>query len=144
MEGGNRPIVPEMFWEVADSWRPRWIPLAAEPKPEPADRYRLSGTAGALALGAPIGVGTNWPQLYVADDTDVAAIAAAYGASGGSTAAEIAVCPSTYVLSVAPVAYRGGFPVATDIVVALDLARDKARGREMLEGWTPEGRRRVW
>jgi len=75
VESGNRPMVPEMFWDVADRWRPRWIPLAAEPKPEPADRYRLSGTAGALALGAPIAVGTNWPQLYVADDTDIAAIA---------------------------------------------------------------------
>ena len=144
VESGNRPIVPELFWEVADSWRPRWIPLATEPNPEPADRYRLSGTAGALALGAPIAAGTNRPQLYVADDTDIAAIAAAYGASGGGTAAEIAVCPSTYVQSVAPVVFRGGFPVATATVVALDLAGDKARGREILEGWTPEGRPRVW
>jgi hypothetical protein len=111
--------------------------------PEPGDRYRLSGTVGALALGAPPAAGTNWPQLYVANEGDVAAIASAYGPSGGWTAAEIAVCPSTYALSLAA-AYRGGFPVASAVVVAFDLALDKARGREVLESWTPEGSLRVW
>jgi len=144
VEGGNRPVVPELFWDAADRWRPRWIPLSTEPKPEPAERYRLSGTVGALALGAPLAAGTNWPQLYVADDADVAAIASAYGASGGWTAAEIAVCPSTYALSMAPAVYRGGFPVATAVVVAFDLSLDKARGREILESWSPEGSLRVW
>jgi hypothetical protein len=144
VESGNRPVVPELFWDVADRWRPRWIPLSSEPKPEPADRYRLSGTAGALALGAPVAAGKNWPQLYVADDADVAAISSAYGASGGWTAAEIAVCPSTYALSLAPTVSRGDFPVATAVVVAFDLAQDKARGREILEGWSPEGSLRVW
>ncbi len=144
VEGGNRPAVPELFWDAADRWRPRWIPLSTEPKPEPADRYRLSGTVGALALGAPLAAGTNWPQLYVADVADVAAIASAYRASGGWTAAEIAVCPSTHALSLAPAAYRGGFPVASAVVVAFDLALDKARGREILEGWSPEGSLRVW
>ena len=144
VESGNRPVVPELFWDVADRWRPRWIPLSAEPMPEPVDRYRLSGTVGAVALGAPLVAGTNWPQLYVADDADVAAIASAYGASGGWTAAEIAVCPSTYAMSLPTAAYRGGFPVASAVVVAFDLALDKARGREILEGWSPEGSLRVW
>ncbi len=144
VESGNRPVVPELFWDAADRWRPRWITLSSEPEPEPADRYRLSGTVGAVALGAPVAAGTNGPQLYVADDADVAAIASAYGGSGGWTAAEIAVCPSTYAVSLAPAAYRGGFPVAAAVVVAFDLARDKARGREILEGWNPEGSPRVW
>ena len=118
VERGNRPVVPELFWDAADRWRPRWVPLSSEPKPEPADRYRLSGTVGAIALGAPLAAGTNWSRLYVANDADVAAVASAYGASGGWTAAEIAVCPSTYALSLVPTAYRGGFPVATAVVVA--------------------------
>jgi hypothetical protein len=144
VEDGNRPVVPELFWDVAERWRPRWIQLSREPKPEPADRFRLSGTVGAVALGAPLAAGTSWPQLYVADDADIAATATAYGASGGWTAAEIAVCPSTYALSLPPVSFRGGFPIASAVVVAFDLALDKARGREILEGWNPEGSLRVW
>ncbi len=37
-----------------------------------------------------------------------------------------------------------GFAVANHIVVALDLAQDRGRGREILEGWDPEGQVRVW
>jgi hypothetical protein len=145
VEGGNRPVVPDLFWDVADRWRPRWIPLSKEPRPEPVDRYRLSGTVGAVALGAPIASGTSWPQLYVADDDDVSLVATAYGASGGSTAAEIAVCPARYAFEPdLRGGERGGFLVADHVVVALDLAQDKARGREVLEQWEPEGRRRVW
>ena len=144
VEGGNRPAVPELFWDVADLWRPRWIALSTVPEPEPADRYRLSGTVGALVLGAPLAAGTNWPQLYVADDADVAAIASAYGASAGWPAAEIAVCPSTYAMSLASTVSRNHFPVATAVVVAFDLAQDKARGREILESWSPEVSPRVW
>lgn len=99
---------------------------------------------GAVALGAPIAAGTSWPQLYVVDDADIAAIASAYGASGGWAAAEIAVCPSTYAMSLPPASSRAGFPVATTVVVAFDLALDKARGREVLESWTPKDSQRVW
>ena len=36
------------------------------------------------------------------------------------------------------------WPVADHVVVALDLAKDQARGREALEQWRPEGIVRVW
>lgn len=36
VESGNRPVVPKLFWDVAERWGPCWIPLSTEPKPEPA------------------------------------------------------------------------------------------------------------
>ena len=36
------------------------------------------------------------------------------------------------------------WPWAHPVVIALDLAQDLARGREILEDWDPQGFRRVW
>ena len=54
-------------------------------------------------------------------------------------------------LVVAPVAWlashrveRDGKVVVPAIAVALDLALDASRGREMLNGWDPDGAHRVW
>ena len=46
-----------------------------------------------------------------------------------------------------PLAERrvAGFPIVHPVVIALDLAQDRSRGREILNGWTPpEGFARVW
>jgi hypothetical protein len=54
-------------------------------------------------------------------------------------------------LVVAPVAWlashrveRDGKVVVPAIAIALALALDDARGRELLSGWNPEGAHRVW
>ena len=36
------------------------------------------------------------------------------------------------------------WPVAHRVVVALDIAQDRARGLEALEQWQPEGIARAW
>ena len=36
------------------------------------------------------------------------------------------------------------WPVANHIVVALDIAQDRARGLEALKQWQPEGIARAW
>jgi len=36
------------------------------------------------------------------------------------------------------------WPVANHVVVALDIAADKARGQEALDQWQPEGIARAW
>jgi hypothetical protein len=142
----NRPIVPELFWFVAEEWEPRWTPMPSAPPPEPPERYRLTGTLGALALDVPLvaGAAGAWPRLYVADEVDLATVAGAYGAVSGSTGSEVAVCPSRYGFTWTSPARRNGYLVADQLVVALDLAQDRARGREILEGWAPEGSTRVW
>ena len=142
----NRPFVPELFWAVAEEWKPRWHPMAQAPPPEPPERFRLSGTLGAVSLGAPLAAGPagGWPRLYVADDTDLATVVGAYGAPSGWTGSEIAVCPSRYGFTLPSSTNRDGFLVASALIIALDLAQDRARGREILEGWDPPETARVW
>ncbi len=142
----NLPITPELFWAVADEWKPRWTPMPAPPAPEPPERYRLTSTLGALALEVPLvaGVAGTWPRLYVADDVDLATVVGAYGSASGSTGSEVAICPSRYGFSWKSSAHRDGYPVANQLVVALDLAQDRARGHEVLEGWDPKEFTRVW
>lgn len=142
----NRPIVPELFWAIAEEWEPPWTPMPAAPPPEPPERYRLSGTLGAVALGVPFATGAEgtWPRLYVADHVDLATLRNAYGAGSGWTGSEVAVCPSRFGFTWGSTTLRDGYPVANHLVVALDLAQDQARGREALEDWDPESFSRVW
>jgi hypothetical protein len=58
-------------------------------------------------------------------------------------AATVALCPSTYGFGI-EAGMNGEFPVANHVVVALDLAQDSGRGREILDAWNPEGHIRVW
>ncbi len=142
----NRPFVPELFWAVAEEWKPRWHAMPEAPPTDPPERFRLSGTLGAVSLGVPIaaGPGGGWPRLYVADDTDLATVIGAYGAPSGWTGSEIAVSPSRYGFTLPSATSRDGFLVANDLIVALDLAQDRARGREVLEAWRPKEAVRVW
>ena len=142
----NLPIVPELFWAVAEEWKPRWTPMPSAPPPEPPERYRLTGTLGALALEVPFvaGAAGAWPRLYVADDVDLATVVGAYGAASGWTGTEVAVCPSRYGFAWKSSAHRDGYQVANQLVVALDIAQDRARGREILAGWAPKEFARVW
>jgi hypothetical protein len=142
----NRPFVPELFWAVAEEWKPRWYPMPQAPPPDPPERFRLSGTLGAVALGVPLATGPTggWPRLYVADDTDLAAVVGAYSAPSGWTGSEVAVCPSRFGFTLTTSKNRDGFVVANGLIVALDLAQDRARGREILEGWNPQEADRVW
>ena len=142
----NRPFVPELFWALAEEWKPRWHPMPQSPPPDPPERFRLSGSLGAVSLGAPVAAGPagGWPRLYVADDTDLATVVGAYGAPSGWTGSEIAVCPSRYGFTLPSSTKRDGFLVANSLIIALDLAQDRARGREILEGWDPQETARVW
>lgn len=145
VEGGNRPAVPELFWDVADRWKPRRQSLSAVPSTDGADRYRLSGTLAALELGAPLVAASSrsLPSLYVGKASELTRLVDAYG-RGDRAVAEAAVCPSRFGVTLGSGASRDGFPVAHPVVVALDLAQDRARGREILDAWNPEGAVRVW
>jgi len=142
----NLPITPELFWTVAEEWKPRWTAMPSPPPPEPPERYRLTGTLGALALEVPLvaGAAGTWPNLYVADDVDRATVVGPYGSASGWTGSEVAICPSRYGFAWKSSAHRDGYPVANQLVVALDLAQDRARGHEVLDGWDPKEFTRVW
>jgi hypothetical protein len=145
VDRGGRPAIPELFEEMADSWSPEWLPLGSVPRNEP-DYFRLSGTLGAIWQQAPVVATADWPpELYVKDRSELRGVILTYGARSASPAVgRVAVCPSPYGWSVAAEIPSSGFPVANHVVVALDLAQDRGRGREILDGWTPEGHVRVW
>jgi len=68
--------------------------------------------------------GYELPQLYVADDADVAAIASAYGHRALDGSGDRCL-PSRYAMSLAPTVSRNDFPVAIAVVVAFDLAQTR-------------------
>jgi hypothetical protein len=141
----GRPSVPDLFDEMADAWAPAWQPLGLLPGTD-LDLYRLSGTLGAVSHRAPVVATADWPaELYVEDQIELRALLRTHGASPGTPAAgQVAVCPSRYGWAVRAEVSHRGMPLANHIVVALDLAQDRGRGREILEGWDPEGHDRVW
>lgn len=139
-------VFPELFWELAAVWRPERTWLASAPSP-PAARpdsavgqsWRRTGTSAAAAYGAPVvTAGREVLELYVPAPVDVSIAVRRYGAAQpGLGAAVVAVVPARSILAPVPqeVAEVGGWPAAPLTAVALDLAQDRARGRQMLEEW---------
>ena len=65
----------------------------------------------------------------------------------GRAPAYVARCPSPAAVSAdllrGPLEVRG-FATVHPVVAALDLSTDRARGREILDGWHPQETTRVW
>lgn len=151
-EGGlvdhdRRAVLPELFWELAGAWRPRWTWLASRPEPgdvPDADRdtpWRLTGDVVAAASGAPLVSSGEGPlELFVPDPVSITVAARRYGvARPGTGAAAVAVSPVHQVFSGEPEASLAGWRTAPELAVALSLANDPARGREILQDWPGEG-----
>ena len=120
----------------------RW---AAFPSPTPT-------STGSREPWGPYGIRPRWwrrrtgpPELYVESQGELRSVLRSHGVTPGTpSAGRVAVCPSRYGWSVPAQLPDHDFPVANHVVVALDLAQDRGRGREILEGWNPEGHVRVW
>jgi len=76
----GRPLVPELFWALADVWHHRSVPLARLPPAGRAVTYAalgvnldeagpgwaVAGTVGAAVWGAPVAIGSAYPpDFYV-------------------------------------------------------------------------------
>lgn len=157
----NEPVVPELFWELVGVWRRGTQPLAGLPEPGRGSQnallqlglheevgWALTDTLAARAWGMPVVVSSAYPpDFYV---PTIVALQRAASLFGRAEHAEERAC----TVAVAPVPlvcrWREDRPgehwkVANHIVVALDIAKDEARGREILERWEPpEGISRVW
>ncbi len=155
----NLPLVPDLFWSLAAVWHRNPVPLAALPELEPpgspspprdgieAGGWVLTDTRAAVALGMPIVASSDYPpDFYVrspfAVDRAVARLGRAI--SVAERACTVAVAPVPYVCKPSEPIGGLGWPVASHVVVALDLAGDLARGREVIEGWHPAGLHRAW
>ena len=163
----NRPVMPELFWELADHWQPAEVDIRKEPDPgDPAvaaalklsvDRvehttgWALTDTVAAVSYGAPVSARANHPRdFYVPSQAIQRRTVQLLGVAADhrTRAATVRVAPVPAICSarVATVSGAAGvWPLAHPLFVALDLATDPGRGREILAGWTPpEPWQRVW
>lgn len=165
--GLTRPA--DLFWEVAAVWRPDGADLARVPDPDDravskalglervqvarARGWALTDTLAAMSYGAPAGARTDHPpDFYVPDAATLRRAVQLLGPARttSSRAATVRVAPVPMVCDqrVDPLmlpAGRGGWPLTHPVFVALDLASDPGRGREILDAWTPpKPWKRVW
>jgi len=157
LERDGLPVVPELFWALADVWKPERTWLTDKPKPGDthtnvhnlaAAGWCLTGTAAAVEWGAPVVAAGPILDLYVPGPVMVAIAQREYSAARNAidSSASIAVAPAALVTSRRlPPRRKGRWPLAHPLAIALDLAQDRARGREILEDWTPPSEfHRVW
>ncbi|MFC8044917.1 hypothetical protein [Nocardia sp. NPDC057353] len=157
------PDVPGLFWELAAAWRPEELDIAELPLDDLGLRqalrmndadvsvagWALSDSHAAAAYGAPIAIRADSPpDFYVPDSAVLRRAAKLLGTTNrgrGDRAATLRVSPVGYVCRHRVAPQAGEWPLAHPLFVALDLAGDPGRGREIVELWTPEGEfRRVW
>jgi hypothetical protein len=156
-----------LFWQVAEQWpTPRnYLARSLDPDdPSGVARslrlgcadvanesgWALTDTAAAAAYGAPVAVRADQALDFFVPDRAVLQRAARLL---GAAAAPAPAAASARVAPVAVICTRrvdlpGGtwrWPLAHPLFVALDLAQDEGRGREILDAWNPDPRwTRVW
>lgn len=160
----GRPLVPELFWTLAEEWHAGALALAELPPDGSVDAYgalgvnpgedgpgwAVAGTVGAVAWGAPVAVGSAYPpDFYVpgANELRRATLRLSEATRFEDRACTVAVAPTPLVCTRR---HRrksvewGQWWFAHGLFVALDLAQDQARGAEILADWQPEDFTRVW
>lgn len=145
------PVLPELFWVLAEHWAPDRVWLATEPPVSEAawhdpgaSGWCLTGTIAAVDWGAPVVATETVPDFYVPGPVGVTIAARRYGVARDPqvAAASVAVAPVGDVTQFREWPRAHSWPLAHPVAVALDLAQDRARGREILEDWSPP--ERVW
>lgn len=162
----NEPLVPDLFHEMVSVWRVRRYPLLAAPStsaknnplardlglddPAESPGWALTETVAAGALGVPVVARGDYPpDFYVPSQAalDRARRFLGDAAQRDHRACTVAIAPVRVAClhrTIPAVGARGPWPLANHIVVALDIAQDKARGLEILDGWNPTEVTRAW
>jgi hypothetical protein len=161
LQRDRTPLVPELFWALTEHWHPRrhavaTLPsldvLAAAPELKVA-QWVVGDSRAAAAYGAPVALTGDYPPDLYVPDTKVLSWMLNRGQRATDPAqrvATLAVAPIRLLHDrrfVRPDPDDGPWPLAHPVVVALDLAAERGRGREVLDGWTPTddlGVERVW
>ncbi|MEJ5943692.1 hypothetical protein WDZ17_00100 [Pseudokineococcus basanitobsidens] len=156
----------DLFWQVAEHWPTQRSGLARPPSPTDVGvattlrlglatvgqeaGWALTDSAAAAAYGAPLAFRSGQVHDFVVPDPAVVRRAVTLlgsAAPGGQAVATVraAPVPAAAVLR----SWRGDgaarWPLAHPLFVALDLAQDAGRGREVLEAWIPDGQwPRAW
>ena len=155
-----------LFQQVAERWAAARVYLANLPMPGDATLTRslrlglddaeqtagwaLTDSAAAAVYDAPLAVSTGQPlDFYVPDMATARRAITLLGAAPSRAQARCAIrvapvraaCSNRFDLANNPFEW----PLAHPAFVALDLAQDTGRGREVLADWTPPERWvRVW
>ncbi len=168
-------VLPDLFWATANAWRIRDvppalpIPQAGEASVNAALQlgfddvtsapgWALAGTLAAAVYGAPVAARSDYPpDFYVPSATILKRATRLLGVAPDPSRrrANIRIAPVPAVCAQRVDAadseareWASGnteWPLADPLFVALDLATDPGRGREILDGWTPPRQwQRVW
>lgn len=164
----GKPRTPDLFWELAATWRPQKLDVATVPHNDVAvlqalrvniddfDKagWALGDTRAAAVYGAPVAIRSDHPyEFYVPDRQVLRRAGQLLGPAHNhdERAATLLVAPTPDICAHRknPDGYANTnsehWPLAQPLFVALDLARDPGRGREILNDWTPpEPWYRVW
>lgn len=163
----HEPVRPEMFWELAEHWNPVGADVSRLPAPdgsrddsvlhlgldnvESTVGWALTDTVAAMRYDAPVSARADHPpDFYVPDRSALRRATRLLGSAAepSTRAGRVRVAPTPLVC-----ARRvdgspwddGPWPLAHPLFVALDLAQDPGRGREILSLWSPkEPWHRVW
>jgi len=162
----HRVTGTELFWQVAERWPSTRIDLVRLPMPgdammtrslrlglDDAERtagWALTDSVAAAVYGAPLAVSTGQLlDFYVPDRATARRATTLLGAAPSRSQARCAIriapvrAACSHRLDLADNPFE--WPVAHPVFVALDLAQDAGRGREILADWTPPERwARVW
>jgi hypothetical protein len=159
--GRFRPLVPELFWALADAWPDertvvplRLADLSAASSIMSSTRvdqrgWALAGERGAVAWGAPLVLTADYPAVIYAPDHEEMRRVIATAPSSRSKAdrdvpVSVAVDPIGFATAPRYRRDRVAVPLAHPLFCALDLTK-ASRDREALEQWEPpEGFVRVW
>ena len=165
LTSAGEAMVPDLFHSLLTVWRRRAVSLATLPAtgtrearrlglglddPEDSAGWALTDTRAAASWGIPIVAGGDYPpDFYLPSESVLRAARSHLGkaTNAASRACTVAVAPVRLVClhRVDHSSSTGEqWPVANHIVVALDIAQDRARGLEALEQWQPEGIVRAW
>jgi len=165
----RKPTIPNLFWELAEHWHPVQTDVQLPPSPgitavngsvnealrlglddiETTTGWALTDTVAAAAYGAPVGARADYPPDFDVPDQPILRRATHLLGTAHSherRGATIRVAPVSMICARRIDWPDETWPLARPLFIALDLARDPGRGREVLDGWTPprETGHRVW
>ena len=158
----GRPLESLTFEALAETWMPEVVAVAVAPgltgteilglrADDPtASGWALTDTLGAIAWGAHITVTADYPpDFYVPTRRDLDRALHLLGRVDDFTAraATVAVAPVSFATDRRYLMPNTKWLVTHPLYAALAIARDRARGPEILAAWTPtgpEGFRRSW
>ncbi|MFI7544855.1 hypothetical protein [Actinoplanes sp. NPDC049599] len=166
VDANNAVTDSRLFWRVADRWATPRTYLAQLPSPgegplpqalrlglvdvEHEPGWALTDSAAAAAYGAPLAFRSGQVlDFYVPDQAVQHRATTLLGAAGRPSQARatvrIAPVPAVVQRRVDLDTNPMEWALAHPLFVALDLAQDVGRGREILDAWTPDERwSRVW